>query len=265
VRGAHTRSSVCVGGVSLPFEPSQSRDNRKYNIGPETKEEYMRTGTRILLVEDDRAIAGFVEPELEHLGFLVRCAYDGVSGLEEAGRFGPSLIVLDIMLPGLDGVGVLKRLREGGSRVPVIMLTARDTTLDKVHSLDRGADDYLTKPFDIEELLARIRALLRRAEGDEILRVAGLEINTSTREVRREEREIELTTREYELLEFMARNPRRVLSRELLLSRVWDEELGLTTNVVDVYVGYLRRKVDAPGEEKLIRTVRGAGYALKGG
>jgi DNA-binding response OmpR family regulator len=224
----------------------------------------MRPGTRILLVEDDRAIAGFVEPELEHLGFQVRCAYDGVTGLEEAGGFGPALIVLDIMLPGLDGVAVLKRLREGGSRVPVIMLTARDTTLDKVHSLDRGADDYLTKPFDIEELLARIRALLRRAEGDEILRVADLEINTSTREVRREEREIELTTREYELLEYMAQNPRRVLSRELLLSRVWDEELGLTTNVVDVYVGYLRRKVDAPGEENLIRTVRGAGYALKG-
>jgi DNA-binding response OmpR family regulator len=224
----------------------------------------MRPGTRILLVEDDRAIAGFVEPELEHLGFQVQCAYDGVTGLEEAGIFGPALIVLDIMLPGLDGVGVLKRLREGGNGVPVIMLTARDTTLDKVHSLDRGADDYLTKPFDIEELIARIRALLRRAEGDEILRVADLEINTSTREVRREEREIELTTREYELLEFMARNPRRVLSRDLLLSRVWDEELGLTPNVVDVYVGYLRRKVDAPGEEKLIRTVRGAGYALKG-
>jgi DNA-binding response OmpR family regulator len=224
----------------------------------------MRPGTRILLVEDDRAIAGFVAPELEHLGFQVRCAYDGVTGLEDAQKFGPALIVLDIMLPGLDGVGVLKRLREGGSRVPVIMLTARDTTLDKVHSLDRGADDYLTKPFEIEELLARIRALLRRAEGDEILRVEDLEINTSTREVRREEREIELTTREYELLEFMAQNPRRVLSRELLLSRVWDEELGLTTNVVDVYVGYLRRKVDAPGEENLIRTVRGAGYALKG-
>jgi len=148
--------------------------------------------------------------------------------------------------------------------VPVIMLTARDTTLDKVHSLDRGADDYLTKPFDIEELLARIRALLRRAEVDEILRVADLEINTSTREVRREEREIELTTREYELLEFMAQNPRRVLSRDLLLSRVWDGELSLTPNVVDVYVGYLRRKVDAPGEQNLIRTVRGAGYALRG-
>ena len=215
------------------------------------------------MVEDDRSIASFVEPELEHLGFLVRCAYDGVAGLEEAQRFGPALIVLDIMLPGLDGVGILKRLRQGGSRVPVIMLTARDTTLDKVHSLDHGADDYLTKPFDIEELLARIRALLRRAEGDEILRVADLEINTSTREVRRGEREIELTSREYELLEFMAHNPRRVLSRELLLSRVWDEDFGLTTNLVDVYVGYLRRKVDAPGEAKLIRTVRGAGYALR--
>jgi len=224
----------------------------------------MSQGARILLVEDDRSIAGFVEPELEHLGFAVRCAYDGHAGIEEAQAFGPALIILDIMLPNLDGVGVLRRLRQGGSRVPVIMLTARDTTLDKVHSLDSGADDYLTKPFDIEELLARIRALLRRAEGDEILRVADLEINTSTREVRRADREIELTAREYELLEFMARNPRRVLSRDLLLSRVWDEEFDLTTNLVDVYIGYLRKKVDGPGEERLIRTVRGAGYALKG-
>ena len=223
----------------------------------------MNWGTRILLVEDDRSIASFVEPELEHLGFHVRCAYDGVAGLEESDRFSPALIILDIMLPELDGVGVLKRIRQGGSRVPVIMLTARDTTLDKVHSLDLGADDYLTKPFDIEELLARIRALLRRAEGDEILRVADLEINTSTREVRRADREIGLTTREYDLLEFMARNHRRVLSREFLLSRVWDDDFALTTNLVDVYVSYLRKKVDAPGEKKLIRTVRGAGYALK--
>jgi DNA-binding response OmpR family regulator len=223
----------------------------------------MRPGTRILLVEDDRSIASFVEPELEHLGFRVRCAYDGPSGLEEAQRFEPELIVLDIMLPGLDGVGVLKRLRQAGSRVPIIMLTARDTTLDKVHSLDHGADDYLTKPFDIEELTARIRALFRRAEGDEVLRVADLEVNTATREVRRGDREIELTAREYELIEFMARHPRRVLSRDLLLSRVWDQEFGLTTNVVDVYIGYLRKKIDTPGEAKLIRTVRGAGYALR--
>jgi len=223
----------------------------------------MKKGTRILLVEDDRSIAGFVEPELEHLGFHIRCAYDGVAGLDEARAFSPSLIILDIMLPKLDGVGVLKRLRQAGSRVPVVMLTARDTTLDKVHSLDLGADDYLTKPFDIEELLARIRALLRRAEGDEILRVADLEVNTSSREVRRADRDIELTAREYELLEFMARHPRRVLSRDLLLSRVWEQEFGLTTNVVDVYIGYLRKKIDAPGEAKLIRTVRGAGYALR--
>ncbi len=223
----------------------------------------MKRNAKILLVEDDRSIAGFVEPELEHLGFHVRCAYDGISGLEEARAFSPALIILDIMLPKLDGVGVLKRLRRSGSRVPVVMLTARDTTLDKVHSLDLGADDYLTKPFDIEELLARIRALLRRADGDEILRVADLEVNTSTREVSRAGREVDLTAREYELLEFMARNPRRVLSREFLLSRVWDEELGLTTNLVDVYVSYLRKKVDAPGENKLIRTVRGAGYALR--
>ncbi|MDQ3589534.1 MAG: response regulator transcription factor [Actinomycetota bacterium] len=224
----------------------------------------MRPGTRILLVEDDRSIASFVAPELEHLGFHVRCAYDGLSGLEETRTFEPELIILDIMLPGLDGVGVLRRVRQAGSRVPVIMLTARDSTLDKVHSLDRGADDYLTKPFDIEELLARIRALLRRTEGDEILRVADLEVNTTTHEVRRGNRQIELTFREYELLEFMARNPRRVLSRDLLLSRVWDQDSDLTTNLVDVYVGYLRKKVNAPGEESLIRTVRGAGYALRG-
>ncbi len=183
----------------------------------------MKPGTRILVIEDDRSIASFVQPQLERLNMIVRVAYDGLSGLEEVEKFRPELIVLDIMLPKLDGVGALTRIRQSGNRVPVIMLTARDTTLDKVHSLDLGADDYLTKPFDIEELLARIRALLRRADGEEILRVADLEINTSTREVRRADREIELTTREYELLEFMAQNPRRVLSRDLLLSRVWDE------------------------------------------
>jgi DNA-binding response OmpR family regulator len=225
----------------------------------------MRPGTRVLLVEDDRSIAGFVEPELERLGFSVRCAHDGPSGLEEAGRFEPELVVLDIMLPGFDGVALLKRLRQRGSRVPVVMLTARDATLDKVHSLDLGADDYVTKPFEMDELAARIRALLRRAEGDEILRVADLEVNTATREVRRGAREIEFTAREYDLLEFMARNPRRVLSRDLLLSEVWHQEFGITTNVVDVYIAYLRKKVDGPGEQRLIRTVRGAGYALKGG
>jgi DNA-binding response OmpR family regulator len=223
----------------------------------------VRPGTRILVVEDNRSIAKFVELELKHRDFGVRCAHDGQEALEQLERFRPELVVLDIMLPGLDGVGVLNRIRQRGNRVPVIMLTARDSTLDKIHSLDHGADDYLTKPFDIEELLARIRALLRRTGGDELLRVGDLEVDTAAREVRRGEREIELTFREYELLEFMAKNPRRVLSRDFLLDRVWNQEFGIPTNVVDVYVGYLRKKIDAEGEPKLIHTVRGAGYALK--
>src|SRR5215212_3037159 len=192
----------------------------------------MKPGTRILLVEDDQGITSFVEPQLKHRNLSVRCAYDGHEALEQVAKFRPELIVL------------------------VIMLTARDTILDKVHSLDHGADDYLTKPFDIKELVARIQALLRRVDGDEILRVGDLEVDTATREVRRGEREIELTYREYELLEFMAKNPRRVLSRDFLLTRVWDQEFGIPTNVVDVYIVYLRKKVDAEGEPKLIRTVR---------
>lgn len=223
----------------------------------------MRPGTRILVVEDDRSIVRLLQLELEHRGFEVRCAYDGHVGLEAMGKFEPDVVVLDIMLPGMDGVGVLKRMRERGNRVPVVMLTARDTTLDKVHSLNRGADDYLTKPFDIEELLARIGAVMRRTQGDEMVRAADLVINTATREVRRGERNIELTAREYDLLEFMARNYRRVLSRDLLLSRVWRQEFGLETNVVDVYIGYLRKKIDAPGKKPLVRTVRGVGYVLR--
>ena len=224
----------------------------------------MRPGTRVLVVEDDRSIARFLQLELEHSGLAVRCAYDGLSGLDAALGFDPAVVVLDIMLPGLDGVGVMKELRRRGSKVPVVMLTARDAVSDKVHSLNLGADDYLTKPFSVEELLARLQALLRRVEEDEVLRVADLEVDTASREVRRGDRQIELTAREYGLLEFMARNPRRVLSRSLLLSRVWGQDSGVETNVVDVYVGYLRRKVDADGGRCLIRTVRGAGYALRG-
>ena len=224
----------------------------------------MRPGTRVLVVEDDEYTANLLKLQLEHRDFKVRCEYDGSSGLKAAGRFDPEIVILDIMLPGLDGVGVLKELRFRGNRVPVIMLTARDTSLDKVYSLDTGADDYLTKPFSMEELLARIRALLRRAGGDEVLRVGDLELNTATREVRRGRRRLNLTLREYELLEFMARNPRRVLSRDLLLSRVWRQESRAETNVVDVYVTYLRKKLELPGEPKLIQTVRGVGYALRG-
>jgi len=225
----------------------------------------VKPGTRVLVIEDDRSIAQLVELELEERNLTVQCRHDGISGLEAVTEFEPAVILLDIMLPGMDGVGVLKRIRQRGNRVPVIMLTARGEPPDKVHSLDLGADDYVTKPFDVEELLARLRALVRRAEGDEeILRVADLEINTATREVRRGTRKIALTAREYELLRFMAQNPRRVLSRELLLSRVWGYGSNVgTANVVEVYVGYLRKKVDAPREPRLIHTVRGAGYTLR--
>ena len=224
----------------------------------------MGPGTRVLVIEDDDYTARLLKLQLEHRDLKVRCEYDGPSGLKAAVQFDPEVIVLDIMLPGLDGVGVLKELRRRGNRVPVIMLTARVTPLDKVYSLDTGADDYLTKPFSMEELLVRIRALLRRVEGDEVLRVNDLEVNTATREVKRGKRRLNLTLREYELLEFMARNPRRVLSRDLLLSRVWGQESSVETNVVDVYVTYLRKKLEAPGEPKLIQTVRGVGYALRG-
>ena len=223
----------------------------------------MRLGTRILVVEDDPYIAELLQLQLQHRKLQVRCEYDGPSGLEAVAEFDPEVIILDIMLPGMNGVGVLKELRQKGIRVPVLMLTARNTELDKVHSLDLGADDYLTKPFGMEELAARIRALLRRVEGEEVLRVGDLEVNTTTREVRRGERQIDLTMREYELLEFMARNPRRALSRDLLLSRVWGEESRAETNVVDVYVTYLRKKLEGRGEPRLIQTVRGVGYALR--
>ena len=226
--------------------------------------EAMKPGTRVLVVEDDRSIARLLELEFEHNDLAVRCAYDGPSGLTAAEEFAPSVIVLDIMLPVIDGVCVLKQLRQQGNRAAVVMLTARDAVPDKVHSLKLGADDYLTKPFSTEELLARMEALLRRTEGDEVLRVADLHIDSASREVMRGEKPIELTAREYELLEFMARNPRRVLSRGLLLSRVWGQDAGVETNVVDVYVGYLRKKLDEAGGEPMIRTVRGAGYALKG-
>lgn len=226
----------------------------------------MKRGTRILIVEDDASIARLVQLELEHEGAEVRVAHDGEAGLAAAREFGPEAVILDVMLPGMDGVAVLRELRSSGPRdgnLPIIMLTARDAPADKIHSLDRGADDYLTKPFDTGELLARLRALLRRSGGDEVIRISNLEVNTATREVRRGERGVELTAREYALLETLARNHRRVLTREALLEKVWEQEAAVETNVVEVYVGYLRRKLEASGEPPLIRTIRGAGYALR--
>jgi two-component system response regulator MprA/two-component system response regulator TrcR len=223
----------------------------------------LRPGARILVIEDDQSIARLLQLELEHRGLAVRCVYDGAEAQPAIEEFAPEAIILDILLPGMDGERILQRLRRRGDSTPVIMLTARDQPRDKVRNLDTGADDYLTKPFHIEELLARLGAVLRRVVGAETLRCADLEINTTTREVQRGERRIELTAREFELLEFMARNARRVLSRDLILDRVWHNSLDVDTNVVDVYVGYLRKKIDTSGEPRLIQTIRGAGFALR--
>ncbi len=223
----------------------------------------MHRGSRILIVEDDRAISRLLELEFGHRGIETRCVADGAESARAAAEFRPDAIVLDIMLPGMDGDRVLSELRRDDVTVPIVMLTARDRPRDKVRSLDTGADDYVTKPFDVEELLARLRAVMRRVERDDLLRVGDLEVNTTTRQVRRGARSIDLTTREYDLLRFMAENARRVLPRGLILDRVWDHALDVDTNVVDVYVGYLRRKIDGPGEPRLIHTLRGVGFALR--
>jgi len=223
----------------------------------------MRHGARIFIVEDDRAISRLLELEFGHRGIQTRCVASGTEASAAAAEFRPDAIILDIMLPGMDGEQVLDNLRRGGSTAPILMLTARDRPRDKVRTLDTGADDYLTKPFDIEELLARLRAVMRRVERDDVLRVGDLQVNTTTRQVRRGTRAIELTGREFDLLRFMAQNARRVLPRDLILDRVWELALDVETNVVDVYVGYLRKKIDAPGEPRLIHTVRGVGFALR--
>ncbi len=225
----------------------------------------MKRGTRILVVEDDRAISRLLELELGHRGLNVRCVASGLEAIPEAEAFRPDAIILDIMLPGMDGERVLDELRRAGTSVPIVMLTARDQPRDKVRNLDTGADDYITKPFDIEELMARLRAVMRRVGQDDRLRVGDLDVNTTTREVRRGGRGIDLTAREYDLLEFMALNARRVLSRDLILDRVWEHALDIDPNVVDVYVGYLRKKIDLPGEPRLIHTVRGVGFTLREG
>ena len=223
----------------------------------------LKPGTRILLVEDDRSIARLLQIELEHRRLVVRTVGDGPSALPAIEEFAPQAVVLDVLLPGMDGERVLRQIRQRGIATPVVMLTARDKPRDKVRSLDTGADDYLTKPFDIEELLARLRAVLRRVEPEDVLRVGDLEVNAMTRQVRRGPRQIDLTAREYDLLEFLARNALRVLPRDLILDRVWSETPEADPNVVDVYIGYLRKKIDLPGEPRLIQTVRGVGFTLR--
>jgi heavy metal response regulator len=220
---------------------------------------------RILVVEDEKKVASFVQRGLEAEGYTVDVAHDGDTGLTSALTGHHDLLILDLMLPGRDGASVLRELRARRHTLPILLLTARASVTDKVRGLDLGADDYLTKPFEFAELLARVRALLRRGTvvPAPTLTLADLTLDPTTREVTRRGRRIELTAREYALLEFFLRNPGRVLSRALIAQHVWGVSFDTFTNVIDVYVNYLRRKIDADFEPKLLHTVRGAGYVLR--
>ena len=222
---------------------------------------------RILLVEDEKKVADFIARGLRSEGFAVDIAYDGDTGWERASGANYDLIILDLMLPGMKGTELLRRLRRQGGTAAVLVLTARDGMDDKVENFEAGADDYLTKPFAFAELLVRAKALLRRppASRTHVLRVADLEIDRLSQQVRRGGRRIELTAKEYALLEYLAANAGRVLSRTMIVEHVWDESFESLTNIVDVYVRHLRSKVDDPFSTRLIQTVRGAGYRLQEG
>lgn len=220
---------------------------------------------RILVIDDDEAITMALRRALAFEGYTVDVALDGEDGLRAARDVAPDLVILDILMPGIDGFEVCRRLREGDS-IPILMLTARDDVADRVRGLDAGADDYLVKPFAPDELLARVRALLRRREPRErgaVLRFADLAVDTRTHQVFRGEREIALSAKEFDLLSYFARHPRQVLTREQLLDAVWGYQFEGESNVVDVYVGYLRQKLEAGDEPRLIHTVRGVGFALR--
>ena len=221
-------------------------------------------GGRILIVEDDNDIVDVLRRTLRAEGYEVRSGGDGPQGLEIASEFMPDLVVLDLGLPGMDGLEVCAKLRED-SEVPILMLTARADTEDRVTGLDSGADDYLVKPFERTELLARIRALLRRhpPRGSALLTVGDLKLNPDSQEAMRGDREIELTKREFELLEYLMRNRRLVISRERLLEEVWGYDPLDETNTIDVFISNLRRKLEEGGEPRLLHTKRGAGYVIK--
>ena len=226
----------------------------------------MLEDVRILVVEDERKVANFIRQGLTEEGHSVEVASDGATALDLlVDGPPPDLVVLDLMLPKVDGFAILKAARQRRVATPVLILTARDSVADKVRGLDLGADDYLTKPFAFDEFLARVRALLRRgaATGTPRLEVGDLTLDPATREIWRGSRRITLTTREYALLEYFLRNPGRVLTRPMLAEHVWGLDFDPESNIVDVYVGYLRRKVDGPGDKRFIHTVRGAGYVLR--
>ena len=223
---------------------------------------------RVLVVDDDRAVRDSLRRSLEFNGYEVVLAADGAEGLVAVGAQHPDVVVVDVMMPRLDGIETTRALRAAGNDVPVLVLTARDAVGDRVEGLDAGADDYLTKPFALEELLARLRALLRRVvpDGDaasEVLTFSDLTMDVASRDVSRGGRPIELTRTEFTLLEMFLRRPRRVLDRSFILEEVWGYDFPTSANSLEVYVGYLRRKTEAEGEPRLIQTVRGVGYVLK--
>jgi two-component system response regulator MprA len=222
---------------------------------------------RILVIEDEPQIADLLRRGLLYEGYAPEIASDGEAGLAAARDRPPDLVLLDLMLPGIDGLTVCTRLR-AGSDVPILILTAKDAVRDRVAGLDAGADDYVIKPFSFDELLARIRALLRRRQPvdpaeQEVVRFADLRLNPATREVHRGERRVELTAREFELLSFFMQHPRQVLTRDVLYDRIWGYDFGGESNIIEVYVRYLRAKLEDAGEPRLIQTVRGVGYALR--
>jgi two-component system response regulator MprA len=227
--------------------------------------------SRVLVVDDDRSVRESLRRSLEFNGYTVSLASDGAEALASIAGHIPDALVIDVMMPRLDGIETTRALRTAGNDLPILVLTARDSVGDRVEGLDAGADDYLTKPFALEELLARLRALLRRVHvpaggdglDDEVLKFSDLSLNLATREVRRGARAIELTRTEFTLLEMFLRRPRRVLDRSFILEDVWGYDFPTTANSLEVYVGYLRRKTEAEGEARLIHTVRGVGYVLK--
>ena len=221
----------------------------------------------VLVIDDDPAVTSLLKRGLSYERFDVETASDGEEAFARARERYPDLVILDIMMPGMDGLEVLRRLRAGDPQLPVLMLTARDTPADEVLGLEHGADDYVTKPFTFDVLLARVRSLLRRQEAERppVLRFEDLCLDTGTRQALRGDREIELTTTEYDLLHQFLEHPRRVLPRDFLMDRVWGYDFGGNTNVLEVYVKQLRQKLEAGGEPRLIHTLRGTGYVLREG